>query len=167
MTLLSIITGTPWWVWGVFYYLLMVGISSLKTRHVPLLRLFIVPAVFSFLGGLGIHKSYGFSPLTLTCWIAGIAIGIVLGWIFVRRSGVKVICHKRCLLSIPGSRSTLIILWGFFFVKYARGMTFALHPELRFIPTIMIIDLVVMGFFLGFLVGRLAFYVREITRPQI
>ena len=164
MTVIDIILGTPGWVWGVFAYVVMVGVLSTRDRCVPLLSMFGVPVMFSILGVKGIESHYGFSSVTLAYWGTGILLGTLLGWAHVRKAGIRVIDPKKCLLFIPGSYATLCILLGFFIVKYVRGVLFSLNPELRLLPEVMITDLILMGFFLGFLAGRLMFYVKEVRR---
>ena len=85
----------------------------------------------------------------------------------MRHQRVEIVNHTPALLKIPGNVSTLIILLSFFVVRYCRGAVFALRPELRLVPVVMAVDLVIAGFFTGFLIGRIAFYVKKLQPRQI
>ncbi len=86
MSILSIVWGTPWWVWAIFVYI------------------------------------------------------IVLGW--------------RFLIHRPGSWVPLVFALSFFIVKYALGLTYALHPEMRFHIFFWMTDAAVSGLISGTFWGR-------------
>jgi len=145
---------------------MFVGIYSLRDRIVPLSRLCIVPLIFFILSIKAIQKNYGFDDHALGLWTLGVVIGAFHGWLFVRHNGAKIVDSKKALIRIPGNASTLVILLSFFIVRYARGMAFAIKPELMLVREVMIADIILAGFFIGFLVGRIAFYLRKLYQTS-
>jgi hypothetical protein len=126
--LIDILVHTPWWVYGVFAYVLYVGIKAMKLRSVRVFQLFIVPVIFTI---LSIHTLVGRIAdhfLYILPWALAATIGLGIGWMEMRRLNIVVDRENR-LLKIPGSVFTLILLLLFFGSQYYYGFMSATAPE--------------------------------------
>ncbi len=141
----AIIKGTPIWVWGVFIYLLFVGIKAIETRIIYLPKLFIVPVIL-----LGLKYQSLVSEISLV-FIAVFLISLSLSFIAHRYAKIEIIKSAKSV-QLPGSYSTLLILISFFAVKYTFGYLNSVMPEISMKHSI--IDLVTSGIFSGYVWGR-------------
>lgn len=154
---MSIITGTPIWVWGVLIYLVYVGIKAINTRIVYLPKLFIIPLVL-----MGI-KYKTFLSQNALMFIAFIIIGTILSFWAYRNKKVKVL--KQMSIEIPGNYTTLIILLSFFCVKYIFGYLNDTMPETA--AKYEVIELLLDGLFSGYFLGRSIRYLYEYRKSVI
>jgi hypothetical protein len=140
---IEILLHTPWWVYVLFAYILYVGIKATKMRNVPVLRLFIAPSIFTVLSIHTLVAQIGEHFLYVIPWGVAAGIGIVIGWIEMRRLNL-IVDRKNRLLKIPGSAFTLILFLLFFGSKYYYGFLSATHPErlkeIRFVIFILLIS---------------------------
>ena len=148
--LLQIISGTPFWVWIVFAYILFVGINALRKRIVPVYRFAIMPIIFVVWSIVSLYDKTTFS---LIMWSLFYGIGITLGYYMMRRLNIS-INKETYLVHIPGSVIPLIISCSFFLVKYCLGVSYALNPILKFNVIIAGFDGVLSGIFSGISTGR-------------
>jgi fucose 4-O-acetylase-like acetyltransferase len=157
-TLLS----TPWWVYVLFIYLVLIGIKSSKTRVVSLRKLFFVPAIFLVLSAHTLLTTFNITPITVGAWALALAIGVVLGFLQIARLNVAVDrAHK--LVKVPGSWTTLVIILIIFFSKYYFGYALAVHPDYTNNTHFELTMLAISGLFSGALVGRLVCYLYRMT----
>lgn len=125
---IEILLHTPWWVYVLFAYILYVGIKATKMRSVPVLQLFIAPAIFTILSIHTLIGRIGDHFLYLIPWGIAAMIGITIGWIEMHRLNI-IVDRKKRLLKIPGSAFTLILFLLFFGSKYYYGFMSATDPE--------------------------------------
>ncbi len=126
--LIEILLHTPWWVYVVFAYIVYVGIKATQMRSVPVLRLFIVPAIFTVLSIHTVVGRIGDHLLYIMPWGIATLIGVGIGWIEMNRLNI-IIDGKHHLLKIPGSSFTLILFLLFFGSQYYFGFKSATDPE--------------------------------------
>lgn len=124
------IMHTPSWVWPLLALLLWLGVAAMRTRSIRLVRLIVLPAVFFALSVFSMLSS----PLPLVealgIWLAGLALGSLIGRLIAPRHGV-IIDRARHRLTVPGSIVPLILIVVIFIGRYASGYAFARYPELR------------------------------------
>lgn len=148
--ILQIIKGTPYWVWVLLAYLLLVGIENLKDRKVSLFRLAIMPSVFIIWSLFSLYSKTTFSLVVYPfSWIAGTS----LGFLFIKKLNIRVDRSSK-LVSVPGSIVPILLSCSFFLIKYSLGVTYALNPLFRFNMLMTGLDAGLSGIFSGFSFGR-------------
>lgn len=145
--LFQAIIGTPFWVWGIFIYILLVGFKAAHTQVISLPRLFIIPII---LVGTKYQLFLSGNSFNIIIYLLFITIGFGIGVLIGYKTPIKI---KEDLKSIelPGSYSKLIILLVFFFVKYSFGYMEAVNSELAIKYLFFEISLsgLISGYFLG------------------
>lgn len=71
---------TPWWVYVLLVYLTIAGVKASKPQVIPLKKLFIIPAVFTFMSIHTLLTSVALNYFNVTSWVIAILIGGGLGW---------------------------------------------------------------------------------------
>lgn len=162
-TIWSAALGTPWWVYALLLYLITIGIKASKSHVVSLQQLFILPLIFSILSISSI-MDLSLSIVTLTSWGIAVLLGILLGWMFVKRLEVRV-DKKQRLIEMPGTWSTLLIILAIFASKYYIGYRLDINPDLAGIGSFQMWIMSVSGACMGLLLGRL-FYLLNCFRME-
>ncbi len=129
MTPLSILTGTPLYVWLLLAALIALGVSQLRTRHLAPTRVLVVPLILMGWSAAGAAASFGWHAWPVLAWLAGLAVAVpltrfVLPW---PRAAWLV---EEGRFRVDGSVWPLVLVLGIFSLKYASGVALALHPEL-------------------------------------
>lgn len=147
----KLIGGTPWWVFVIFLYLMMIGIKATQRRTLPVQQLFILPALFFAASVIWLyHRLHGHIAF-FGFWIGGIGIGSLIGYLIVRKWTVHADRAKQTL-TIPGSYTILILVFCIFAVRYFFGYQYAVHPERA--PHLYLPDALISGVILGIFSGR-------------
>lgn len=152
--LIEILEETPWWVYLLFFYLLSMGIKARKPQTVSIKKLVIFPAILTLWG----LASMTWSPIFILGWTVSLAIGVGLGWFFVRKWKVRY-DRKRGTLHLPGSPSTLVLALVFFSIKYFFGFYHATQFDLSI--EMRALESGVTGIIAGIFIGRLAFFLKR------
>lgn len=156
-TILDTLDGTPWWVYLLFFYLVLMGVKAAKPQTVPILRLLLFPIVLTIWSLMGLYSKWD-GPAFLS-WAIALIPGCIFGWLFVRSWKIR-FDRKRKTLSLPGSWSTLILVLVIFAVKYFFGYYSATHPAIP--ETLMFAQMISSGIITGIFFGRLAnFWIRS------
>lgn len=156
-SILKIIAGTPIWVWGVFAYLIFVGIKASKQRVVYIPKLFIIPVILSALK-YKIFLSASFS--VYLSYFACLALGMMIG--FKIAQGQKFETLNNLQVKLPGDYSTISILMTFFVIKYIFGYINAINHELY--QDLSILELSASGIFSGYFLGKASFYLKNSSK---
>lgn len=119
---INAITGAPIWVWGIFGYLMLVGIKAMQKRSIYIPKLFIIPIIFIILN----YKTM-ISNGDLAAIMSTILIGIITGFLLVRKTPIIILKGKKTV-EIPGNYTTLALLMLLFFIKYTFGYLRAAQP---------------------------------------
>lgn len=164
-TIIEALMHTPWWVFLLLGYLLIVGIQALQTRVISLYKIVIGPIIFS---GLSIYTLLTASAeyIAIGGWTAAILLGSATGFWQTNRLAIKV-DRKHFLLQIPGSWSTLIIMLIIFSVKYYTGYSLARNPALAQEIHFTLSLLSISGLCTGLFLGKLIAYLRHFFRSNI
>ncbi len=151
--LLQIIQGTPLRIWVLFAALLWVGISQAKTRTIGSLRALLLPGVFLILSLAGVVSTFGASALGVAAWAIGIGAAVT--------AGSRLLPSLRATwqaagdtLQVAGSWLPLGLIVALFAVKYAAGVSLALHPALASQGDFVVACSLAYGIFSGLFAAR-------------
>lgn len=150
---LSFLKGAPFWVWGVFLYLVIIGIQSLHEQRMYLYRFLFMPIFFTSWSIYSISSTYSLTLQLFSIWFSLYAVGVFLGHLFFYALKIKINSEKREVV-LPGTIVPLILAILFFGVKYSLGVTYALKPYMRENALLIALDLVVSETVFGMLTGR-------------
>lgn len=158
---------TPWWVYVLFIYLVKIGFEASKPTVVSLIKMFILPVIFTAMSIHTIMTSFQIAPTVLITWVGSIIIGCLAGWILVRNQEIQ-IDRQHLLLHLPGTWLTLIFVLIIFASKYYFGYELAADPQLIHQTGFEFSMLFVSGACTGLFIGRAGFYTYLVyTRPSI
>ncbi len=116
--MLSVLKGTPLYVWGIFIYFVFLGIKALKTREVSLFRLAISPCVLFFLALTRILKASDENLIFISLALYFLGVLVALG---VLRTKSFVINIESKTIKSEGSSLFLLVFLSIFTLKYYFG----------------------------------------------
>jgi len=128
MTLMSILSQTPIFVWVLLAWLIYRGVNALQDREIPIRRLFILPLVFLI---LAVTAVAGQGERALLFMLPGLLVGGLIGRFFARQSQPLRVGNKPNSVIRPGSYSTLLLILFAFITKYILIVYGATHPQLQ------------------------------------
>ena len=156
MSLQTILSHTPAWVWIVLAFLISRGFKALKGGTVPLSKLAIVPAVFAVWGLMHLFKEPSAGWVTGLAWLVGAAAGLGMGTLLARTSGMTVDRVQKTV-TLPGSVVPLLLILVTFASKFWLSVELATtHAGVDSIYTIL--DGLVSGLVAGIFAGRFLIY---------
>ncbi|MDO6405698.1 DUF6622 family protein [Pantoea phytobeneficialis] len=130
MLVIAIIQHTPVWVWILFIYLLSRGIKALKTREVPVGKLFLIPVLFLLWAIHGVFTETHWTLAALGVMLAGLLSGCLLGAMLGRRNRPTTQSSQPGTIIRPGSVLPLIFMVVAFIAKYVLSVSVILQPAL-------------------------------------
>ncbi|HJO92145.1 MAG TPA: DUF6622 family protein [Victivallales bacterium] len=143
--MLSILQGTPFWVYLIFILLIKRGISACKENTISIKKVFIAPIVVFILSLHKINIPY--------LYIIFFICGLVIGYLIYKK--MSIIYNKDTKkIIMPGSIIPLILMIGVFVKSYSIGYLEATSPAMLHTPHIMILTDIVSGLFSGIFIGR-------------
>jgi hypothetical protein len=149
----DMLSGTPTWVWVLLVFLVIRGVQASRPGLVQPWRLAILPVIFTALGLYGVAMVLPAGVLPWLIWLACVAIAVPLGQAMGR--GVKVLAdHQHCVMQLPGSWSTLVLILCIFVLKYALGYQAAVNPMVVNELWFTVFDAGVSGVVAGLFIGR-------------
>ncbi|WP_342269545.1 hypothetical protein [Rickettsia endosymbiont of Orchestes rusci] len=80
------IIGTPFWVWGIFIYVLFVGLKAAHTRVISLPKLFIIPVI---LVGIKYKLFLSGNSSNIIIYLLFITIGFGIGILIGYKTPIK------------------------------------------------------------------------------
>ena len=152
MNFLDIILGTPWWVWILFGYLLIVGIKATKPNILPLWRIAVMPLIFVIWSIYSIYYKCIYCPKFFGIWFVALIFGILIGHLISMRLKSNIDSEK--LIHMPGSLIPLLLSMMFFVLKYGLGVTYSLYPVMKGDLILLNFDLLLSGLISGIFCGR-------------
>ena len=125
----QIIRGTPIGVWLVLAALVALGLKQTKPRTVGSRRAAILPAAFVVLSLVGVLSAFGASLLGGVAWACGVVGSLTIGPRLLPRIRASWQAAGDTL-QVPGSWLPLVLILALFGIKYAAGVSLAMHPVL-------------------------------------
>lgn len=150
------VANTPWWVFVLFTYLVIVGYLASRPRIVPIKKLVILPTLFIALSCFNIYKVFTLTNEHIVIWLGMLVIGFGLGWLQFKKLNIKAIKEQAAIM-IPGTWTLLLIIVLIFSLRYYYGYQLALNPNIFNDPKTANILLSAYGLTAGLFSGRLAF----------
>ncbi len=160
-TLMSILQHTPWPVYALFAFLLVLGVQALRPRTVNAWRLLAVPMAFVAWGVISLLSRATVAPWLVADWLgAGIA-GAAIGAGTARLLAFRIDRSAR-RVQVPGSVFPLLRNVGIFAAKYGLAVAVAIAPEQR--ATLALWDISISGLSAGYFIGWLVRFVLKYRR---
>ncbi len=132
MTIFTILSHTPLWVWILFAFLIMRGYAALSEREMNISQLFILPLLFLIWGVWGLKEEFNFNVASSVGMFSGLALGIVAGWrLWKNQPRLKNKPHSDRIIR-AGTPLTLIFIIMGFGSKYCLLVWLSLHPEAHY-----------------------------------
>jgi hypothetical protein len=151
--MLQILSHTPYWVFGLFIALIVLGLQQRRDRRVKMPFAFFLPIGMIALSLAGIFSSFGLSLIPVIIW----AVGLSLGASFIARifpvKGIRYHPEHNSFY-IPGSAIPLVVIMAIFFTKYCVGVLHGTSPEALNSPILKFIFALIYGLTSGYFVGR-------------
>jgi len=135
--IVTIVSRTPVWVWGLLAGLLYLGYTQLFARTASFTRVMVMPVVMTGFSVYGLLSAFGGSGLTLhllevaaawllpTAAVAAVALMLTPG----APAGTRYDAVTRSY-AIPGSVVPMALIVGIFMTKYLVGVELAMQPTL-------------------------------------
>lgn len=153
---LAALKGTPWWVYAIFVYIVILGISTLKTHTISLYKLLVFTLLFLGLSIYGLmSKAQGLLDVTL--WSGAFCSGLIVSY-FLFKDIKTTFDKEKFQLTIQGNSSLLILLLLIFFTKYFFGYSYATNIFAEHLQTLTTTDIASSGLIIGIFVGRSLVY---------
>lgn len=130
MMVISVLEHTPVWVWILFIYLLTRGVKALKTREVPVSRLFFIPVVFLLWGIYGVFHETHWTLAAFSALVIGLLLGGVIGAVLGRSNTPAALSAQPGMIIRPGSVLPLIFMVTAFIAKYVLTVAVIFQPSL-------------------------------------
>lgn len=157
------VSHTPLWVWALLIFLVTRGIAAMKPGETSLARLAIVPALFAAWGIWSITQRYGASWTAWAEWLVGIAAGMGLGWMLLRRATLAM-NRSTGMLWRSADYSLLPLLLVTFAVKYGFESALSVSPSLSADAGFSAAYLLLSGGFTGIFIGKYCRYLSAARR---
>lgn len=127
-SVLSIITGTPLWVWGVLVLIVYLGMTAMHPGRRSPARLSLVPGIFLAVAIGTLLNSARLADI-LPLWLAGCLLGLGIGaaWAMVLRIGID---RAQGLIHMPGTAFWLVTGLILFGMRYAIEVAMAFNRDL-------------------------------------
>ena len=145
--------NTPWWVYLLFIYCLIIGFVGHRTRIILIHRVFIVPIAIAIWSMHGIFVRHALNLPYFATWLASLTFGCWVGAEIYRRVHIQADKRKK-LIKIPGSWMVLNLVLIIFGLRYYFGYYHLFNPADLYDPFLIYSDLILMGFFIGVIMGR-------------
>src|SRR4051794_31947379 len=162
MSLISLITQTPAWVFALLAVLAVLGVQALKDRLLPLWRVLMVPVVFIGWGLAALLLQPVVSWVLVADWLASAALGIAIGFMTTPKNQFEVTSPRT--IAVKGSALPLVRNLVIFTAKYALTATMLVQPMLR--RTLAPWDIAVSGLAAGYFIGTLIHLMRAYRKPS-
>jgi hypothetical protein len=153
----QIISNTPKWVFALFFVLLALGVSQMRTQSKSKKRVLIIPIVMFFLSFLGVISAFGKTAMPIAAW----AVGYIALVSLIRR-GLPISDNstnnsynpetKR--FTAAGSAVPLGLMMSIFFLKYFVGASMGMNASFTHNASFPIVVSLLYGAFSGVFAGR-------------
>ena len=128
----EIVRRTPVWVGLLLVALIVLGVSSVRSRDVSIGRLVLLPLVMIGLAAWGVQSAFGAGghlAELLGLWAACGALLLAFGTRLAPPAGARFDAATR-RVHLPGSWVPLLLILMVFLMKYGIGVQLAIEPAL-------------------------------------
>ncbi|AVR96079.1 DUF6622 family protein [Pseudoduganella armeniaca] len=158
----QIISHTPLYVWAILAFLVQRGIAASRDRTTTLRAAAIIPLVMAGLALQEIGRRFGLTPVSVSAWLAGVAVGAAIAWQLGARAVVAV-DRAAGVVTQRGSWLPLVLMLGVFCGRYALAVAGAMAPALLDNALCAMTASLVLGLLNGLLLGRVLRCVQACT----
>ena len=159
--LISIIAGTPIYVWIILFVLILRGIKRFQEKEVAVNGFAILPLLFLILAAHRLISLGCAAPALL-----GLGLGLVLGaglvWLLRPQNKLHPVSGGR--VRIEGEWHTLAMVLVLFAGLYVQNAGLAINPDLATNPAFIIPVNLIIGLATGFSIVRSAVYMAKARR---
>jgi len=127
-TPIQILSHIPGFVWAILVMILYFGLKQTRDTAMRAKRLIALPALWLVFGAWGVEKSFGLDGLAGLAWLLGIVAGVLTLRALRWPGSVRYDAGSRRFI-VPGSWVPMALMAGIFVLKFASGMSLALHPD--------------------------------------
>jgi len=151
--MVQLLEMTPWWIYLLLAYFLLIGVRAAKPTIISLRKLAVVPLFFFGWSLYTLLSDLDNRYFFLIPWTLALLLGNLLGFFQVRRWPISTNFQKQTV-SLPGSWSTLLLSISMFSLKYLFALLYATNPVAYKNPLIFGSDLVLTNLIAGIFLGR-------------
>jgi|1_EtaG_2_1085319.scaffolds.fasta_scaffold45224_1 hypothetical protein len=126
----SILSHTPVWVWALFAFLVLSGLSALRPRKSRPVTMLLLPVFFFVWGLYSVFMELPRWTIALGVFAVMIAIGFRIGWLLASRYPASTYDREARRVMRPGTPLTLIFIMIGFVAKYVLSVVMAINPVL-------------------------------------
>jgi hypothetical protein len=160
----QIISNTPKWVFVLFFVLLALGLSQMRTQIKSRKRVFILPIVMLVLSFLGVLSAFGRDAMPIAAWALGyIGLATLMGYGLA--DGGSAYTAETKQFTVAGSVIPLVLMMGIFLLKYFVGASMAMKAGFVTDAAFPIIISLLYGVFSGAFAGR-ALRLLKLVKPS-
>ncbi len=126
--ILSVVTHTPLWVWGLLAALVALGLSQSRDHVLTAPRLLLQPLGMGAFAFSGATQAFGWHAGVQPPWLLGVGLGFGLNhWLRLPRR-MQALPDGR--FAIGGSWTPLALILGVFMLRYVAAASMAVVPQL-------------------------------------
>ncbi len=151
--LIQILMHTPLWVWALLTALLALGLWQRRQRHVRRGQLLALPLTMLALGLWSMAPGFVAQPLVAGAWLLALLAAAQVGRRLPTPAAARWLAAEQ-RLHLPGSWVPLVIILCIFSLRYATGVSLALHPEWRSMLSVQLPLALAFGSLSGLFMGR-------------
>lgn len=152
-TPIQILSHIPGFVWAILVVILYFGLKQTRSTAMRAKRLIVLPALWLVFGAWGVEKSFGLDGLAGLAWLLGIVAGVLTLRVLRWPGHVRYDADTRRFI-VPGSWVPMALMAGLFVLKFASGMSLALHPDYAHHTAYALGFSATFGLFSGAFLGR-------------
>jgi len=146
-----IVSGTPFYVWVIFIFLLKRGIKASKDGELSFSKMFIMPAVFIIWGLEKLLLGFSYLGTCMIFYTIFMCLGILISYSLYSR--YRAIYIKDSSICRTGSYLPMTIMMTNFFVKYLLNVAISVNPLLCNTLSFNILYALLSGFSVGLFIG--------------
>lgn len=146
-----IVSGTPFYVWIIFIFLITRGINASKDGELSFSKMFIMPFIFIVWGLEKLFTSFSYLGISMIAYTAFIGLGILVSYFLYSR--YRKLYIKDSSVFRTGSYLPMTIMMTNFFVKYLLNVAMSVNPVLYNTLFFNILYSLLSGFSVGLFIG--------------
>ena len=160
--IITILSHTPVWVWGLLAALMALGFSQTRQRRLAPWRLLMLPLVLLGLSLWSMSAGFIALPLSALVWLAALGAGAaLLAGRPAQAGAVWLPVEQR--LQLPGSWMPMLLILAIFSIRYTANVGMAFNPGWRNTPELLLPLALLYGGISGLFLGR-ALALLKLTR---